>query len=101
MTFDMLGPDATESWRFASDSDAYQAGYVRTLREMEIGQSLGWSPTERQLVVALSRAVRVYSTARHGKPIGGQHPEWLRGRADALRALLQQGVGFEPTTNGE
>jgi hypothetical protein len=76
--------------------EAYQAGYTRTLRELEWAQAQGWHPTERQIVGALTQAMRVYSTVRSGKPIGGRHPAWLRGRADALRSLLQSGVGCDP-----
>ena len=71
------------------DAEAYQAGYTRTLREFQWAQAHGWTPTERQLVVSLSQAIRVYSAARGGKPIGGPRPDWLRGRADALRELLR------------
>ena len=76
--------------------EAYQAGYMRTLREMEWVQTQGWTPTERQVVQALMQAMRVYSAVRSGKPIGGRHPAWLRGRADALRSLLHSGIGFDP-----
>lgn len=74
---------------------AYQTGFTRTIREMEWVQAQGWSPTERQVVQALMQAMRVYGAVRGGKPIGGRHPAWLRGRADALRSLLHQGIGFE------
>jgi hypothetical protein len=47
-------------------------------------------------VIAISQAQRVYTTARGGKFVGGQRPEWLHGRADAMRALLRQGVGAFP-----
>jgi hypothetical protein len=79
----------------AGDAAAYQAGYQRTMREYQWVRAHGWEPTERQLVIALTQAMRIYSTARGGKPIGGQRPDWLRGRADALRKLLQQGAGAE------
>jgi hypothetical protein len=79
--------------RVERNEAAYCAGYARTMREVELGRAMGWRPTERQLVIALSRASRIYSSARRGKPVGGQHPDWLKGRADALRALLRQGVG--------
>jgi hypothetical protein len=75
------------------DEAAYRAGYARMMREVEMGRAMGWKPTERLLVVALSRTARIYASARHGKPVGGQHPDWLRGRADALRELLCRGVG--------
>lgn len=76
--------------------EAYQAGYTRTMREVEWARAQGWNPTERQIVRALTQAMRVYSAVRSGKPIGGRHPAWLRGRADALRSLLHEGVGFDP-----
>jgi hypothetical protein len=78
------------------DEAAYRAGYARMMREVELGRAMGWRPTERQLVVALTRTARIYTSARRGKPVGGQHPDWLKGRADALRALLRQGVGALP-----
>jgi hypothetical protein len=78
------------------DQEAYRAGYARMMREVELGRAMGWRPTERQLVVALMRTARIYSSARRGKPVGGQRPDWLKGRADALRALLRQGVGTLP-----
>jgi len=82
--------------RTESDEAAYQAGYSRTMREVEWVRMRGWIPTERQLVQALMQAMRVYTAARSGKPIGGQRPAWLHGRADALRELLRQGVGLQP-----
>jgi hypothetical protein len=81
-----------------SDEAAYQAGYQRTMREYRWARAHGWLPTERQLVVALAQSHRVYSAARGGKPIGGPRPDWLRGRADALRELLQQ---MRQSTGGE
>jgi hypothetical protein len=84
------------SMRTESDEAAYQAGYSRTMREVEWVRMRGWIPTERQLVQALMQAMRVYTAARSGKPIGGQRPAWLHGRADALRELLRQGVGLGP-----
>jgi hypothetical protein len=78
------------------DEAAYRAGYARMMREVELGRAMGWRPTERQLVVALTRTARIYTSVRRGKPVGGQHPDWLKGRADALRALLRQGVGSLP-----
>lgn len=77
--------------------EAYQSGFARTMREMEWARAQGWHPTERQIVHALMQAMRVYSAVRSGKPIGGRHPAWLRGRADAFRSLLHSGEGFEPT----
>ena len=78
------------------DAVAYRDGYTRVMREMSWARSHGFVPTERQLVLALTQAVKVYSTVRGGKSIGGRRPEWLRGRADALRALLHNGVGAIP-----
>lgn len=78
------------------DEEAYQAGYARMMREVEMGRAMGWRPTERQLVVGLARTARIYASARRGIPVGGQRPDWLKGRADALRTLLRQGVGSVP-----
>jgi hypothetical protein len=89
-------PRAQDTRQDMHDEDAYRAGYDRTLRELRLGRAMGWSPTERQIVVALTRTLRIYASARRGKPVGGQHPDWLRGRADALRTLLRQGVGSLP-----
>jgi hypothetical protein len=36
------------------------------------------------------QSVRVYAAARGGKFVGGQHPEWLHGRVDALRDALRE-----------
>lgn len=82
--------------RSESDEAAYQAGYWRTMREVEWVRMRGWIPTERQLVQALMQAMRVYTAARSGKPIGGQRPAWLHGRADALRELIRQGASLRP-----
>ena len=90
---DLLPDDPAERLVFR---EAYQAGYTRTLREMEWAQAQGWRPTERQITLALMQAMRVYSAVRSGKPIAGRHPAWLRGRADALRSMLHSGVGFDP-----
>ena len=49
--------------------EAYQAGYTRTLRELEWARQQGWHPTERQIVLALMQAMRVYSAVRSGKPM--------------------------------
>jgi hypothetical protein len=81
--------------------EAYQAGYTRTLRELDWAREQGWHPTERQIVRALMQAMRVFSAVRSGKPIGGRHPAWLRGRADALRSLLHNGVGFDPSDSSD
>lgn len=78
------------------DDAAYLAGYQGVMRELAWARRHGWRPTDRQLVLAITHAQRVYTTARGGKFIGGQRPEWLHGRADAMRALLRQGVGAFP-----
>ncbi len=90
-----LDPDEP-AVRVERDEEAYRAGYARTMREVELGRAAGWRPTERQLVVALTRTARIYASARRGKPVGGQRPDWLKGRADALRALVRKGVGSLP-----
>lgn len=78
------------------DDAAYLAGYQSVMRELTWASRRGWQPTERDLALAILRAQRVYTTARAGIFVGGQRPEWLHGRADALRALLRQGVGALP-----
>ena len=77
---------------------AYADGYARTERELAWAHAHGWHPTERQLTVALMRTVRVYAAARGGKSVGGQHPEWLHGRVDALRDAIRErrGASGEP-----
>jgi len=76
---------------------AFRVGYSRTMREFAWALARGYAPTERQLVIALTQTMRVYTAARGGKPIGGQRPDALRGRADALRMLIRQGVAAQPT----
>lgn len=78
------------------DDAAYRDGYARVIRELKWVQSRGWMPTERQFTVALMQTARVYAAARRGRSVGGQHPEWLRGRVDALRTLVRKGVGLFP-----
>ncbi len=78
------------------DAAAYRDGYERVMRELAWARRQGWTPTERQLVVAITQAQSVYASARRGKFIGGQRPEWLHGRADALRELLRVGTGAFP-----
>jgi len=85
-----MGGAMHEMIELEHDANAYQSGYERTMREFTWARAHGWVPTERQLVVALAQAQRVYGAARGGKPIGGQRPDWLRGRADALREVLHQ-----------
>jgi hypothetical protein len=75
------------------DPLAYQDGYSRTLREFTWAREHGFIPSERRLVLALTQAVKIYDTVRGGKSVGGRQPEWLRGRADALRMLLARGTG--------
>jgi hypothetical protein len=80
----------------ARRDDAYTDGYNRALRELAWARAHGFAPTERQLVGAATQAMKVYEVVHGGKAVGGRHPEWLRGRADALRDLLRQGVGAVP-----
>lgn len=88
-------PTSPEPRQFETqtDSAAYQDGYDSTERELAVARALGWEPTQRQLTLALLRATRLYGRVRRGKVVGGRQPEWLHGRADALRALLRQGMG--------
>jgi hypothetical protein len=79
----------------AGDGEAYAEGYRRAARELTWVRAHGWRPTERQVTVALMQAVRVYAAARGGKFVGGQHPEWLHGRADALRDALREDKASE------
>ena len=84
----------------AKDKDEppdYQDGYSRTLREVAWVHKHGFEPSERRLVLALMQAAKIYDTVRTGKSIAGRDPEWLRGRADALRMLLAQGVEASST----
>jgi hypothetical protein len=83
------------------DAAAYRDGYESVMREIAWARRYGWTPTERQLVIAVTQAQSVYASARRGKFIGGQRPEWLHGRADALRELLHAGVGAFPTDERE
>ncbi len=82
---------------FSSDEVAYRDGYARVIRELMWARSRGFVPTERQLVLALTQANRVYGAVRGGKFVGGRHPEWLRGRADALRTVLRDGIPANPS----
>ena len=81
----------------AGDETAYREGYARVMREMAWARAHGFEPSEREIVLALTQAMKVYGTVRGGKSIGGRRPEWLHGRAEALRALLRNGVGAMPT----
>jgi hypothetical protein len=79
-----------------ADDAAYREGYDRVIRELRWVRSRGWMPTERQITVALMQTARVYAAARGGRSVGGQRPEWLRGRVDALRTLLRRGAEMLP-----
>ncbi|HEV2456867.1 MAG TPA: hypothetical protein VGS80_00760 [Ktedonobacterales bacterium] len=85
----------------AGDETAYREGYARVMREMSWARAHGFEPSEREIVLALMQAMKVYGTVRGGKSIGGRRPEWLHGRADALRALLRNGVGAMPTDGAD
>ena len=84
----VMPPAADDTTRGA----AHDEGYGQVTREIAWARSRGWVPTERQLTVVLMRTLKVYAAARGGKAVAGQHPEWLRGRVDALRDLLRQGA---------
>ena len=81
------------------ESDPYAEGYNRATRELAWARAHGFTPTERQLVSAVTQTMRVYEVVQGGKAVAGRHPEWLRGRADALRDLLRQGAGSVPAGN--
>ncbi|HEY7983889.1 MAG TPA: hypothetical protein VID73_06960 [Ktedonobacterales bacterium] len=83
------GPPHGAPVNVTSGSD-YDAGYEQVTREMAWARLRGWDPSERQLTVTLLRAARIYAAVRGGKTVAGQSPEWLRGRLDALRAVLRQ-----------
>jgi hypothetical protein len=72
------------------DTPAYKEGYARALREFAWVREHGFVPTERDIVLALMQAMKIYVAVRGGKSIGGREPEWLHGRADALRTLLSR-----------
>lgn len=80
----------------ADVSAEYRAGFSAIMRDYAWGASRGYSPTERQLVLAVTHAARIYTSARGGKPISGRSPEWLHGRVDALRTLVRRGVAAQP-----
>jgi hypothetical protein len=88
---DLLPDDPAERPAYRA---AYRNGMYQTLRELEWVRNQGWQFTERQLVDALMQTMRVYSVAQSGKPIGGKHPAWLRGRVDALRLALRRDPRF-------
>ncbi|HEV2235644.1 MAG TPA: hypothetical protein VGR57_03195 [Ktedonobacterales bacterium] len=74
----------------ATTGTDYDLGFEQVTREVVWARRRGWNPTERQLTVTLMRAARIYAAVRGGKTVAGQSPEWLRGRLDALRAVLRQ-----------
>jgi hypothetical protein len=79
----------------ATDQTDYDAGYEQVTREAAWARRRGWDASERQLTLTLLRAARIYAAVRGGKSVAGQSPEWLRGRLDALRALLRQRAARE------
>jgi hypothetical protein len=81
-----------------TESSDYYAGFTSVNRELSIAQTRGFTPTERQLVLALTHIARIYATARSGKPIGGRSPDWLRGRLDGLRASLRNNTAARAQT---
>jgi len=72
------------------DEAAYHMGYALAMREFAWVVAHGYAPTERQIVQALTQTMRVYTAASSGKYVSGQRPDWLRGRADALRQIIRQ-----------
>jgi hypothetical protein len=74
----------------------YRAGFDTVMREFAWSRSRGYMPTERQLVLAVTHAARIYTAARGGKPLSGRSPDWLRGRVDALRALIRRRIATTP-----
>lgn len=96
MAREIFGSMGGEQMSVTDDTSPYHAGYDRTVREYQWARRHGWSPTQRQLVVAFMQTMRVYTAARGGKPIGGQSPEWLRGRVSALHDLIHEGAGRIP-----
>lgn len=75
---------------YLAESPDYYAGFTSVIREVSSAQARGFTPTERQLVLAVTHSARIYTSARSGKPIGGRSPDWLRGRVDGLRSLLRR-----------
>jgi hypothetical protein len=96
MAADSFGSGLSEALEPDRDAAAYQSGYERTMREYRWVRAHGWTPTERQIVLALTQTLRVYGAARGGKPVAGPRPDWLRGRADALRELLHRQAESAP-----
>ncbi|HUY76403.1 MAG TPA: hypothetical protein VMV29_06505 [Ktedonobacterales bacterium] len=72
------------------DEAAYHMGFALATREFAWVVAHGYAPTERQIVQALTQTMRVYTAASSGKYVSGQRPDWLRGRADALRQIIRE-----------
>ncbi|HEX8732086.1 MAG TPA: hypothetical protein VF725_08495 [Ktedonobacterales bacterium] len=85
---DLIASDQPSGFR--PESAEYYAGFTGVIRELSGARARGFEPTERQLILALTHAARVYASARSGKPIGGRSPDWLRGRLDGLRESLRR-----------
>src|SRR5262249_12341866 len=96
--FSWPADDAAPAERGAA---AYRDGYQRAMRELAWARTHGFVPTERQIVRALAQALKVYQVVHGGKSIAGRRPEWLRGRADALRTLLREGAITLPAPDSE
>jgi hypothetical protein len=91
------GPWALDSEIVDGEGSAeYRAGFETIMRDYAWSSMRGYLPTERQLVLAVTHAARIYTATRGGKPIGGRSPDWLRGRVDALRTLIRRGAAAEP-----
>jgi hypothetical protein len=82
-----------------ADSPDYYAGFTSVLQELSDAQARGFTPTERQLVLAITHSARIYTFARSGKPVGGRSPDWLRGRVDGLRSALKRDDMPRPWVN--
>lgn len=89
-------PELEDAFAEPEGSADYRAGFATIMRDFAWGRSRGYMPTERQLVLAVTHAARIYMAARGGKPISGRSPDWLRGRVDALRSLIRRGVAAMP-----
>ena len=84
-------PSLEPSDGYQAESPDYYAGFTSVLRELSGAQARGFTPTERQLVLAITHSARIYTFARGGKPVAGRSPDWLRGRVDGLRSALRRG----------
>ena len=77
----------------SADNQDYHAGFTRIMQFAERANSQGWHFTDRQLVheiIQRERAARIRELS--SLPIvtpAARSPEWNRGQADALRALLK------------